>query len=132
MAIRTTDAAVAGIIEVDLTIPLTPFIETGSTLVDDIAAADPSVSSARLELIERYLSAHFYTLRDPRTTAERAGPVSANYQSSVGSGLKTSHYGQMAITLDPTGTLKNMSEGKRAGGIVWLGLEEDRGLAEGT
>jgi hypothetical protein len=132
MSIRTTDEAVAGIIEVDELIPLTPFIETASSLVDDIAAASSSVSAARLELIERYLSAHFYTLRDPRPTAERAGPVSTNYQSSVGPGLKTSHYGQMAITLDPTGTLLRMSNGRRIGSVTWLGVEADRGLAEDT
>ncbi len=132
MAIRTTDEAVEGIIEVDETISLTPFIETASALTDDVAAADSTITAARLELIERYLSAHFYTLRDPRPTAERAGPVSTNYQSNVGQGFKSSHYGQMAISLDSSGTLKRMSEGKRVGGVTWLGLDEDRGLAEGT
>ena len=132
MAVRTTDAAVEGIIEVDASIPLTPFIETAASLVDDVAAASGAPGAARLELIERYLSAHFYTLRDPRPTAEKAGPVGVNYQSRVDLGLFTSHYGQMAISLDPTGTLKNASKGKRAGGVTWLGIEEDRGIAEGT
>lgn len=132
MAIRTTDEAVAGIIEVDSSILLDPFIETAANLVDRVAAADSTVSSATLELIERYLSAHFYTLRDPRPTSERAGPVGASYQSRVDLGLKTSHYGQMAITLDPTGVLKALSEGTRRAGVTWLGVEADRGLAEGT
>jgi hypothetical protein len=132
MAIRTTDAAVQGIIEVDSSILLDPFIETASSLVDDVAAATNAPGTSRLELIERYLSAHFYTLRDPRPVSERAGPVSNTFQSKVDTGLMTSHYGQMAISLDPTGVLKNASKGKRAGGVVWVGNEADRGLAEGT
>ena len=132
MAIRTTEEAVSGIIEVDSDISLTPFIETANNLVDRVAASDSSVSSATLELIERYLSAHFYTLRDPRPVSERAGTVWVQHQSRVDLGLKTSHYGQMAIALDPTGTLKALSDGRRAAGVTWLGIEEDRGLAEGT
>ena len=132
MAIRTTEEDVASIIEVDSDISLTPFIETASHLVDRVAAADSTVSSTTLELIERYLSAHCYTFRDPRVTSERAGSVWASYQSAVSFGLKTSHYGQMAISLDPTGTLKALSEGQRRASVSWLGVEEDRGLAEGT
>jgi len=132
MAIRTTDEAVEGIIEVDANIPLTPFIETASSLVDDVAASSAAPGAARLELIERYLSAHFYTLRDPRPTSEKAGPVGASYQSKVDLGLNTSHYGQMAISLDPTGVLASASGGRRIGVATWLGTEADRGLAEGT
>lgn len=132
MAIRTTSVAVEGIIEVDANIPLTPFIETASSLVDDVAAADSPPNSTRLELIERYLSAHFYTLRDPRPTSEKAGPVASSYQSKVDLGLNTSHYGQMAISLDPTGTLKRASSGRKIGATCWLGTEADRGLAADT
>jgi hypothetical protein len=120
MAIRTTEAAVQGIIEVDSAIALDPFIESASALVDDIAALEDPPNATRLELIERYLSAHFYTLRDPRVTSEKAGPVSANYQSKVDMGLNTSHYGQMAISLDNSGLLTSASKGKVAGGVVWL------------
>lgn len=132
MAIRTTATAVGLIIEVDANISLDSFIETASSLVDDVAAASSPPTATRLELIERWLSAHFYAMRDPRPTGEKAGPVSANYQSKVDLGLKTSHYGQMAISLDPTGVLLNAFKGKRKGSIVWAGTEEDRGLAEDT
>jgi len=120
MAIRTTEAAVQGIIEVDSAIALDPFIEGASALVDDIAAAEGAPSATRLELIERYLSAHFYTLRDPRPVSERAGPVSQTVQSKVDLGFNSSHYGQMAISLDNTGLLTSASKGKVAGGVVWL------------
>lgn len=132
MAIRTTAEAVGNIIEVDGSIDLTPFIETASSLVDDVAAASGAPGATRLELIERYLSAHFYTLRDPRPVSERAGPVSATYQSKVALGLKTSHYGQTAISLDPTGVLDAASKGKQIGAVAWLGTEADRGVAADT
>lgn len=133
MAIRTDATAVGLIIEVDANIALDSFIETAASLVDEIAASDLSPDAARLELIERYLAAHFYTLRDPRPTMEKAGPVSASYQSKVALGLKTSHYGQTAIALDPTGILATASNSKRRiGSATWLGVEADRGLAADT
>lgn len=132
MAIRTTEEAVGAIIEVDSDISLTPFIETGSNLTDRVAAAASPPSAATLELIERYLSAHCYTLRAPRAIQERAGSVGETFQSRVDLGLKTSHYGQMALTLDTTGVLSQISNGTKAAGIQWGGKDADRGLAEGT
>jgi len=121
---RTSSTLVAGIIEVDTAIDLEPFITAASALVDDVAAAS-DLDATRLELIERWLSAHFYCMRDPRTTQERAGPVGASYQSSVGPNLSTSHYGQMAMTLDTSGTLKTLSRGKIAATVSWLGTESE-------
>lgn len=120
MAIRTTSIAVAGIIEVDVSIPLDPFIETGSALVDSFAAQS-KLDAARLELIERWLSAHFYAMRDPRTSDERAGPVAARYQSAVALRLNTSHYGQMAMVLDTSGLLSLLSKSRRPASVTWLG-----------
>lgn len=117
---RTTAELVAGIIQVDATIPLDPFILTANELVTEkCGALVPPYTDVRLELIERYLSAHFYTLRDPRTTEETAGPVRAEYQSAVALGLQTSHYGQTALQLDTSGALaalnhfSNTGPGKR-------------------
>lgn len=121
---RTTSEAVAGIIEVDESISLVPFIETASALVDTVVAkADPSLTNDRLELIERYLAAHCYTLRDPRPTSETAGSVSISYQSKVDLNLATSHYGQMAMTLDTSGVLRNLSKNRRKGSVLWVGTE---------
>ena len=133
MAIRTTSSAVGLIIEVDSAIDLSSFIETASALVDDVASNDSDgvLNSTRLELIERYLAAHCYTLRDPRPTSEKAGPVAASYQSKVDLGLKTSHYGQMAMTLDTTGYLSSIAEGgKTKVGVTWLGNTTDQGDVE--
>jgi len=127
--IRTNATLVAEIIEVDPRINLDPFILSASVLVDEIEQNSRStLTPERLELIERWLAAHFYAMRDPRAETERAGSVGVTYQSKVDLNLSLSHYGQMAIVLDTTGTLRLLSEaGKVRRGAFWLGREEDRG-----
>lgn len=123
--IRTTAELVAGIIEVDGPINLGPFLLTASTLVDLVQDAG-DLSSETLELIERWLSAHFYSVRDPRPTSEKAGPVGASYQSKVDLNLASSHYGQTAMVLDTTGTLKKLNKDRLVkASVTWLGTEED-------
>src|SRR6266576_2605872 len=102
---RTTSAAVAGIVEVDANISLVPFIETASALVDDVEKGSLH-DVVRLELIERWLSAHFYTVRDPRVVLERVERIEQTFQSKVGLHLETSHYGQQAMILDTSGVLR--------------------------
>lgn len=120
MPIRTYADLVQAVIQVDPKIELDPFIAAASSLVD-IVAANASFSDDLLQQIETWLSAHIYTIRDPRTTSERAGPVSASYQSAVALGLSTSHYGQMAMILDTSGTLRGLSLGRKKAQVTWLG-----------
>lgn len=117
MSARTTETAVKGIIEVDAisVSSLEPFISIANELVTE-KCGGLGYSDTRLELIERWLSAHFYTVRDPRVTSETAGPVSASYQSSVSLGLNSSHYGQTALRLDTMGGLASLEQGSLNGG----------------
>lgn len=117
---RTTAELVAGIIEVDDEIDLAPFISAASQLVD-IVDEESDLSETVLTTIETWLSAHFYTLRDPRPVHERAGSVAQTNQSKVDLGLATSHYGQMAMTLDTSGTLRRISRGQLTATVTWLG-----------
>lgn len=125
---RTTAIQVGSIIEVDASIDLTPFISLANELVTE-RCADAGYSDDRLELIERWLSAHFYTNRDPRATQEKAGPVQETFQSKVDLGLFTSHYGQTAMMLDTAGGLAALNEEivnprrARAIGVTWLGTD---------
>lgn len=121
---RTTSELVGGIIDVDASIDLTPFIETANELVTEVCG-DAGYDDVRLEKIERFLAAHFYTLRDPRPVLEKAGPVGATYQSKVDLFLSTSHYGQTAMVLDTAGGLKalNTQKTQRTLSIHWLGGE---------
>lgn len=119
---RTTPTLVKGIIEVDASIDLAPFIAAANAMVTDIAV-ESGHSSERLQLIETWLAAHFYTVRDPRVTSEKAGTVGASYQSAVDLNLATSHYGQMAMVLDSSGLLRGESRAKRRVGATWLGTK---------
>lgn len=125
---RTTSTAVSAIIEVDSTITLTPFIEAANALVTECCGSVSDYDSTRLELIERWLSAHFYTVRDMRAEQEKAGSVSQKLQSKVDLGFDTSHYGQMAMRLDTNGGLASLNERIKAGTgatmmATWLGTE---------
>jgi hypothetical protein len=126
MAVRTTPELVAGIIEVDLNINLDPFIFTASELVTEVCAI-AGYSIERLELIERWLAAHFYAIRDPRTTNEKAGSVGANYESKVDLNLALTRYGQQAMMLDTQGGLASLNQsilsgsGSRTASVAWLG-----------
>lgn len=136
MSIRTTTELVAGIIEVDEAISLTPFISAAASLVDRISDyavkndllsdgpnSDDKTRYEKLQEIETFLAAHFYTLRDPRSVSEGAGGVSVSYQSDVSLRLFTSHYGQMACVLDETGILELINSGKKRqeARLSWMG-----------
>jgi hypothetical protein len=128
MSVRTTAAAVGGIIEVDANIDVTPFIATANAIVTECCTGGDH-DAGRLELIERWLSAHYYAVRDPRAESEKAGSVGAKYQSKVDLGFNTSHYGQTAMQLDTEGNLAALNEKTKRGavsvGVSWLGKTED-------
>lgn len=141
MARRTTSELIAEIIELDPNITnLDPFILAASILVDRVQVAaeaddlllpatdDDADRETILETIETWLGAHFYAMRDPRATHEGVGSVQETYQSKVDLGLRLSHYGQMAIALDTTGTLAAIADGRAAVRTVqvsWLGTDCD-------
>lgn len=127
MAIRTTAEQVSAIVEVDTSISLVPFIEVASALVDEVCATvEAAYTDTRLELIERWLSAHFYCVRDPRAKEEQAGKVREVKESNTDLNLASSKYGQMAMTLDTNGGLASLNQATikgqaRAIGITYLG-----------
>jgi len=131
MAVRTTDAEVEAIIEVDENISLTPFITAANQVVtDNCTDYDDEYSADKLILIETWLAAHFYTVRDMRAESEKAGSVSEKKQSKVDLGFDTSHYGQMAMRLDNLGGLAALNEKIKMGtfspvSVTWLGTEAD-------
>jgi len=139
---RTTKAYIEAIIELDAEVipndaAMEPFILMANELVTECCTGDNGPASAytddRLELIERWLAAHCYTLRDPRYTNEKAGSVGASYQSKVDLGFQskvdlgfdTSHYGQMAMRMDTNGGLAALNTQTKKGaskvGGSWLG-----------
>ena len=136
MAVRTTDGLVGGIIEVISSITLTPFIAAANAIVTK-CCTDLTVdyTAAHLVVIETWLAAHFYSVRDMRAESEKAGQVAEKYQSKVDLGFATSHYGQMAMALDWYGGLAALNESMKKGGgrtisASWLGKTETEADAD--
>lgn len=102
---------------------LTPYIEAASALVDDAAAADTSLSSSRLEKVERWLAAHFYKVSDKPYLEKWTGDAKAKYDGATGKYLEATLYGQTAVALDTSGYLAGLAQGglRRQAGTAWLG-----------
>lgn len=109
MAARVTDEEVQAIMD-DYPDDLTPFIELATLLVDE-ELASTDLSTDRLKQIEKWLSAHFAATKTPLTTQESVKISVAYQRSSPGKGLYATQYGQQAVVLDTTGTLKRIAEG---------------------
>lgn len=100
---RTNEAAVALAIDSDLTsAQIVAFIDDASAFVDAIAAADATVTAARLTLIEKYLACHFVTLRDPRSKTAKLGDTADTLQRDP----EVTEYLKAAMALDPTNTIR--------------------------
>lgn len=127
----TSDAQVKSIADIDDAIDTTPFIETAHALVvllcEGDKGPDPAYDAAHLELIERWLAAHFYHILDMRAASEKAGSVAISYQHEVDLLLHQTMYGQQAMILDVNGGLANHNKevedgtAGRKGAVNWLG-----------
>lgn len=130
---RTSEQAVRSIIETDASVSIVPFIDTANSLVTWLDSQDSQslLSTATLELIERYLAAHFYQCnRDRNFSSKTTGSASATYQGQTAMVLMSTDPGQTACLLDVTGNLALRSQeaaspGKRVASMLWLGQSED-------
>ena len=125
---RTTVGAVEGILLRDYDRKrrpnLMPFITTANVLVSKISSLaitnEITLSDEQLELIERWLSAHFYVVSD-RTYAEaRTEGAYAVYHGKTGLSLDFTPYGQMAKVLDTSGILAGLDK-RQSATMFWLG-----------
>jgi hypothetical protein len=139
MAVRTTTEAVIAILDPDgiegLTtlveneeLDLTPFIEIGSLLVDDVCS-DSDYSATRLEHIERLLACHFYSVSLPKTKQEAAKGLTETYEGQTKLGLDFTRYGQQAKVIDYKGNLASIDVAatvRRArAGVYFVGGGDD-------
>lgn len=134
---RTDATQVGAVIELDDSIVLDPFINAANELVTEACApltvTDPvtgtvslAYSDVRLAMIETWLAAHFYAMRDPRMTSVAPTGLSVSYENRVDLGFNLSRYGQQAMRLDTRGGLaaldaKIKKGGKGKLGFYWLG-----------
>jgi hypothetical protein len=123
MSIRTNAGAVAKVLANDYgndpdgnPIDLLPYIEAASAVVDDMvtyATANTIIfSTARRELVERWLAAHYYTVMDPIYKRKKT-------EKAEGDFFDRSYLG-VAKNLDPTGFLADLETGITAE-AWWLG-----------
>jgi hypothetical protein len=122
---RTTESAVEGIIEVEDDDDLTPFIETANLVVTDNCTAS-GYSDAKLEMIERWLSAHYYAILRPRNFLEQVDTLREQIESKVDLGFNVTRYGQQAMRLDNAGNLGRLDAIIKKGlavtrSVIWLG-----------
>ncbi len=121
MAWRVTEEDVRGIVDTDEKFSIAPFIDVATALTDYVSAQDNGsvLNAALLKEIEKWLSAHFYAIKDPQSTEKKTEEASAKFQGQTAMGLDSTYWGQMAKSLDVSGTLATL--GKKKVGFEWLG-----------
>jgi len=129
MVVRTTANAVSEIVKVKTGDDLTPFIEAANGIVTQ-HCTNAAFATTQLELIERWLSAHFYLIYNPARLSDRAAVVSKQIESRVDLGFDVTRHGQMAMRLDWSGALSALNEQAKKGakmtaGVAWLGTPYD-------
>jgi len=82
------------------------------------------ISAPLLKQIEKYLAAHFGAITFPVAAFQSVGKVQESYQQKVGLNMQYTKYGQMALTLDPTGKLDPVNKSKTYS-ISWLGMTSE-------
>ena len=80
---RVTADDVGELIDVDSDISLTPFIAAANALVTELCTGS-DYTDERLAMIEAWLAAHCYAMRDQAVASEKAGSVSVSYQYKIG------------------------------------------------
>jgi hypothetical protein len=106
MAARVNGAEVLEIFDSSIAeADLDPFITAANLLVNE-KLISVGHSAELLKEIERWISAHFASMRDQLASEDSANDIKYEYR---GDGLKLSRYGQQAILLDTSGTLAEMA-----------------------
>lgn len=126
-----TPEMVEEIIQVKSTISLTPFITAAEALSGKVLASVEDYDADYIDLINTWLSAHFYAIRDPRKAGENLDFMQYKYkdQFKLGLNLESTMYGQQVLLLDVSGSYSQLNnqagEGKKRLGVVWLGTESE-------
>lgn len=81
---------------------------------------DSGLSDARLEQIAVYLAAHLVALSDSglRVKSLDLDGVRRTYFGESGQGLQSTHYGQIAMDMDPTGSLRDLNKPKARFAVI--------------
>lgn len=118
MAISITAAEVHKVVETSLT-DITYQVDAAILLVNE-DLKDSGLSDARLKQIAVYLAAHLVALSDEglRLKSLDLDGVRRTYFGESGQGLKSTHYGQIAMDMDPTGSLRDLNQPKARFSVI--------------
>ena len=130
MANRVTGSEVKEIISTTLSAEaLAPFI-TAANLLVTAKAGSSAYSTAELKELERWLSAHFVSIRDPSKSAvveKQVGESRERYAVMKSSGVKrsleTTPYGQQVLILDYLGCFADI--GARTASLTSVGATNE-------
>lgn len=130
---RTNAAAVQLVIDTGLTVAqIDAFIDDASAWVDThLVGRCDRLGVSELTIIEKYLSAYFITLREPRITEKRRQDVWDTYQRDK----EASEYLKVAAKFDPCGIVEDAfkdSDGRRFLFRVGKGFDDTLDLPESS
>ena len=118
MTIRIEEADVRNLIETDPDLSMVPFIRAATLIVDRvITCADDrgfTIADDEAAIIEMYIAAHLYSLRDPQYMSKSTERASASFMAR--------DWLAAAKLLDPSGCLESITSQKRAR-MKWLGKQ---------
>lgn len=99
----------------------TVFIKSGHIVVCEYLDGY-GIPTDTITLIEKYLAAHFANLAYPSKTRRSIGPLSESFLLKAFDGLNSTRYGQTAVSLDPTGALQRLSDGKGKKRVLMMSI----------
>lgn len=86
---------------------MSPFLTT-ARLLRTTYLTGSGLSDGLLDEIEKYLAAHLASVKSPFALKEKLGEAEASYGYKGGEGLAATPYGETAMLLDSTGTLRRV------------------------
>lgn len=102
---NVTPDEVEEIIAVDSSLDVNPFIFASSVLLDAMLPSG-EIGTAQRKEIERWLTAHFITIRQGQLEEQEIGDAKDTYALGyLSGGIKSTTYGQQAVALDTSGSL---------------------------
>jgi hypothetical protein len=133
--LRTTTALVAGIVQIQPGFDVTPFIYFANNITTQVCTYPQPWQSSReffaytdgfinsqMELIERWLSAHYYAGYDNQLVAAKAGTAAVRFQQKIDYDLRNTEYGQAAMIFDFQGNLASWNNTAKVKKRVKVGI----------
>ena len=111
-----------------VTTALASFIEAANVLIVELLPETVvTYTDDRYEIIERWLSAHFYRVSQGEVMSETVGPLTSTFLFKTGYALYQTRFGQQAMVLDTSGILSRYNhdlikgqEGRKSG-VAYVG-----------